>query len=963
MKTPISSIIRSRLSLKLFAGIIPTICMLLVALYAFSVPLIKRAMFEQEENAGRAVLDTVFELASRINLNLELQRELTLEAHKTRLRNIIEITSGYIDAVAHETEAGTLTKAAARQQIYDTLRRFQYGHNDYVWVSDYSGQLVSHPNPQLHGKYISREVDQNDELVIPKIVEVARSQGEGYYEYLWSRLGGQQPIPKISYFKDFPEWSFVVGTGVYLDDVKRDVERRKSIEIQELRDALRDIKIGRTGYLYIFDSDYRMVIHPNPNIEGTYFGELVDPISLKPIGSEIAKIADTDQGRFYKWDKPDDPGNYVYDKISWVRHFDAFNWYIASSAYVSEFKEGSELLGNRILLISVSFLLLSLFLSYLFVRRITDPLRHLAVTAARVQSGDLSARSGISGTDEIAMLSGAFDNMVVRLHRNIGNLDATVRERTSELQESNTRLTSTVKALESVRSDLAQAEMRQRVILDAIPAYVAQVDNQFRILFVNQRYADLFGTNKEALIGQSLLELSGWQSQPEISETLDAAQNGETRTFTHRLSNGGGTDWIMKTTLIPAGLDSGEVGLFVLALDVTEEKKAQKQFLEMQRISAGAQLATGLTHDFNNLLAIILGNLTSAQEHYSEIAGIDDYLDPAIRAARRGADIMGRLLAFARSQPLEPTAIEAGRLLYSISQLLKRSLPNSIQLDVAETGSFWVFADPVQLENAIINLALNAKDAMPEGGRLSLSVAKHYQPTPTTENNAKANAGLIEIKVSDTGHGFSPEVLERAFEPFFTTKKTGSGSGLGLSMVFGFVKQSGGHIDIQSTVGRGTTITILLPVAKAENRPDHLSDEVAAVPEWRGKLAIVVEDEAEVRDIVRRQLVELGFSVVECVDADEADQLFPGIDDLFLLVSDIVMPAGMSGFDLADHVRASRHDVAIVLMTGFVSVDERLATNQHRLTILRKPFDKSALCRAITRATKTISSHQGHDND
>lgn len=197
MKTPISSIIRSRLSLKLFAGIIPTICMLLVALYAFSVPLIKRAMFEQEENAGRAVLDTVFELASRINLNLELQRELTLEAHKTRLRNIIEITSGYIDAVAHETEAGTLTKAAARQQIYDTLRRFQYGHNDYVWVSDYSGQLVSHPNPQLHGKYISREVDQNDELVIPKIVEVARSQEKAITSTYGVDLAVNSPFPRF----------------------------------------------------------------------------------------------------------------------------------------------------------------------------------------------------------------------------------------------------------------------------------------------------------------------------------------------------------------------------------------------------------------------------------------------------------------------------------------------------------------------------------------------------------------------------------------------------------------------------------------------------------------------------------------------------------------------------------------------------------------------------------------------
>ena len=306
------------------------------------------------------------------------------------------------------------------------------------------------------------QLDDNGAPVIQRMMQIARRDGGGYYRYSWRRLGDDEPTPKLSYFRDFPEWGFVLGTGVYLDDVEADVQRREAVAINDLRRALREITIGKTGYLYIFDSNYRMVIHPNPNIEQTYFGELVDPISRRPIGSELVKVADSDKGRFYLWDRPEDPGHYVYEKISWVRHFKGFDWYIASSVYVDELRESSEVLGHRILIISLSFLMLSILLSYLFARHISAPVKQLAATARRIQGGDLTARSGIQQEDEIGVLSTAFDGMVVRLQDNIDNLDSNVRERTAELQH-------TVNWLEQAQADLAQAEHRQRVILDAIP--------------------------------------------------------------------------------------------------------------------------------------------------------------------------------------------------------------------------------------------------------------------------------------------------------------------------------------------------------------------------------------------------------------------------------------------------------------------------------------------------------------
>lgn len=943
--------IRSRLSLKLFAVVVPFIVIFAVAIYGLSVPLIKQTVFDLEEHAGRSVLDTVFELASRIQLNLESYRELAIESHKSRIKNIVEITASYVNTLERDIAQGKLTRAQARQILYENLRSFRYRNNDYIWVSDYNGVLVSHPDDIVQNKADLQEWDENGELVLPVMVNIARNNGDGFHRYLWRRLGEETAIPKISYFQDFPEWGVVIGTGVYLDDVEEDVRQRKLLAIADLRRALRDIRVGRTGYLYIFDSNYRMVIHPNANIEGTDFGELVDPVSRKPIGSELVRVADSKYGRHYKWDRPEDPGNYIYDKISWVRHFPGFDWYIASSVYVSELQEGSRAMGNRILVISLSLLLLSGWLSFVFIRRITDPIKQLAATATRVQQGDLSARSQIKREDEIGILSSAFDDMVVRLKNNIDNLDTTVQKRTQELERSNAMLTATVSALESVQKDLAKSEARQRVILNEIPALVAQIDAQYRIEFVNRRYAELLQADPDDLLGQSLPELAGWSKSAAIMRMLADRSRHQYEPFTTTWAAAADQSLILKTILIPAVADShGESGFFVLTLDVTDEEKSRNRMMEMQRMNAVAQLAAGLAHDFNNLLSIILGNLSSAKKHHGLDSDLEEYIDPAVRATRRGAEIMSRLLAFARSQPLKPTAVDLGVLLPATAQLLQRSLPEAIELEVAcQLGNDWVFADPGQLENAIVNLVLNARDAMPQGGTIRILTT---QVLPEQlESLPQNNRGYVQIQVADEGQGFTANALEHAFEPFYTTKKSGQGSGLGLSMVFGFAAQSGGQVQIESRFGEGATVNLILPCslvgAAGVSKLVTQSQVDVYRRQWKGKLAILVEDEPEVRKTICRQLQDLGFSVLVCANGDEALNLAPNVEDLYLVVSDIVMPGQLDGFGLARDLAKRCPRVAVLLMTGYVQETAMAADSEAQPVILRKPFDLEELCEAI----------------
>lgn len=949
-----SRLFRSRLFLRLFSAILLTLGLFSSAVYLLSVPLIEETAYEIERDASRTILDNVFELVSKIRGGLEEQRAITVESYKTRLRDMVSAAAGYIDHVHARADRGEITREEANRQVAEGLQALRYGSDGYIWATDYNSVILSHPSPDYQGHDKSDLRDNTGRYILPTIIATARREGEGFLTYPWWRPNGDERAPKLSYFRDLPQRGIVVGTGAYLADVDAEVERRKAEAIEDLRQALRNLRIARTGYLYIFDSANRMIIHPNANIENTAFGTLVNPVTGKPIGEELKIAAAKGEPLTYLWDKPDDPGNYAYEKISWVRHFQGFDWYIASSVYVEELRRSSVALGNRILAIAVALMLTGGLLGYVAVRRLVAPLRRLADAAAQVRAGDLNAESGIRRDDEIGLLATAFDGMVGRVRDNIATLDSRVRDRTAALEDANTRLRAAMASQDTARRALAESEGRQRVILDAIPASIAGLDRDERLTFANRRWAELVGRTKAEVIGQALTSIVGRRAHEALAPHLDRCRAGEVVTFEYSLPRGGKT-LITKTTLIPhPGADGAVSGLFVLTLDVTDEKQTERQLIEAQRLKAVGQLSGGLAHDFNNLLSIIIGNLSAARERYAGVEGLDAYLEPAQRAGRRGADITGRLLAFSRQQPLKPEPIELCGLLRDMAVLLRRSFPSSIDIQVPGDGpDFWTIADQTQLENALVNLAINARDAMPDGGRLDIAIARRGVTDGLVFDEPVRPDDYLEIRVRDSGVGFTAEALARAVEPFFTTKT--QGSGLGLSMVYGFVKQSRGYFQIdsqpdQGAADRGTTVTLLLPRAEPVAR---LPDLPAPPPDaldsgWRGKLALVAEDNDDVRQVMRQQLVELGFSVVEAASGDEAAELIEQIDGLSLLVSDIVMP-GLSGIELARRARRLRPALRVVLVSGF-SVDS--GEPPPDAVILRKPWDKRDLVAAIGHASE-----------
>jgi PAS domain S-box-containing protein len=385
--------------------------------------------------------------------------------------------------------------------------------------------------------------------------------------------------------------------------------------------------------------------------------------------------------------------------------------------------------------------------------------------------------------------------------------------------------------------------------------------------------------------------------------------------------------------------------------DVTERRRTEEQLRQAQKMEAIGNLTGGMAHDFNNLLGIIVGNLSLAREQVGNNADLDEMVGEALDAAWRGADLTRRLLAFARRQPLRPAQIEVNDLVGNTVRLLRRLLGEDIEVELNLGADLRpVVVDAAQLEASLTNLATNARDAMPRGGRLIIETANRRLDIDYAATHADVTPGeFVMIQVSDTGTGMSPEVMSQVFEPFFTTKETGKGTGLGLSMVFGFLKQSGGHVNVYSELGVGTTFRLYLPRATVEGEA-YERGKAGGVARGTGEVVLVVEDNLAMRRVALRQLRDLGYRVLECDRAAAALDILQR-EAVDLLFTDIVMPGGLDGIELARMAHERWPALKIILTSGFPQA--RVDGNGEllgSLFLLSKPYHREELASALRAA-------------
>ena len=384
--------------------------------------------------------------------------------------------------------------------------------------------------------------------------------------------------------------------------------------------------------------------------------------------------------------------------------------------------------------------------------------------------------------------------------------------------------------------------------------------------------------------------------------------------------------------------------------EIAERLHAEEALLQAQKLEAIGQLTGGVAHDFNNLLTVISGNLQMLQERVAHDPFLLKLADAAVKAAARGAELTRNLLAFSRRQPLQPREIDIGELIYNMTDMLRRTLGASIRIETAIQPSLAkAVADPGQLENALLNLALNARDAMPNGGRLTIEAA-HAVWDPTSDNTATGLApGLyVMVAVSDTGTGMPPEVMKRVFEPFFTTKGPGKGSGLGLATVYGFAKQTGGQVKITSELSRGTTVQLYLPQATDINDSPEQEYASGHAPRANGETVLLVEDDNDVRELAAAFLQDLGYTVFEASDGQQALAVMQEGRHVDLLFTDLVMPGRMNGLELSREVLLRRPAMKILYTSGYMEdALARIGKLDKNIQLINKPYTKEALAQRI----------------
>ncbi|KZL37903.1 hybrid sensor histidine kinase/response regulator [Pseudomonas syringae] len=520
-----------------------------------------------------------------------------------------------------------------------------------------------------------------------------------------------------------------------------------------------------------------------------------------------------------------------------------------------------------------------------------------------------------------------------------------------------------------------------RIFTAAVPGVVYAKDLEGRMLVANRGTADLIGKPPEFFIGKTDLDFLDDQQQARILMETDRRimQNNVSEQIEEQVNLADGSAAIWLSTKAPLLDENGEViGLIGSSIDVTARKKAEEAVRELnqtleqrieqavfereqiedalrhsQKMDAVGQLTGGIAHDFNNLLAGISGSLELITKRLAQgrVGDVDRYVSVAQGAVRRAASLTHRLLAFSRRQTLSPRVTDVNGLIHDMEELIARTVGPEIDIKVVAQNDLWpALIDHAQLESSLLNLCLNARDAMPNGGRIIIETANASLEECTDPDHGIPAGEHLSIRVTDTGIGMSPDIAAKAFEPFFTTKAIGAGTGLGLSMVYGFVRQSGGQIRVESIEGRGTSVVMHLPRHTAENAPRPVEPEVIEEPPHHtGETVLIVDDEPSVRMLVAEVISGLGYNCLEAADAQSGLQILQSDTRIDLLISDIGLPGGMNGREMADAAGDCRPGLPTLFITGYAKTSVLDDCHLRPCTqVLTKPFGLDALAGRVT---------------
>lgn len=560
----------------------------------------------------------------------------------------------------------------------------------------------------------------------------------------------------------------------------------------------------------------------------------------------------------------------------------------------------------------------------------------------------------------IAMHIGSYFNNSIRLKLQNQNLQQRLNSQILILKDMEEELQTQLRKQATLQSQKAHIDAKLKsadedrlLILDAVQEGIYGVSSQGTITFINFSALRILEFTEEEVIGKSAVELiNPVDSRRDTNRNANAAistcyRSGESTLPVESIFTGKNKrNFPVRFSCEPIRKEGKVIGAVVSFVDISKQKEMEFMLIQSQKMEAIGRLTGGVSHDFNNLLTVIMGNLQFVQRKINADETITALLDKIMTAAKNGAELNNRLLSFSREQALKTSPTNIREMLLEMEEFLDRILGEEIRLELKlMKEDCIVMTDRTQMENAILNLCVNAKDAMPNGGTLTITGSTLRLPQSFIGHSLDStNQNYIELQVTDTGTGIPESIQRQIFEPFFTTKEKNRGTGLGLSTVYGFLRQSGGNITVKSQVGEGTTFNLYLPISSAPTDAQVFLDDITESPQHYSGTILVVEDDENVREVAVNMLVDAGYDVITAASGPAGLKEFKAREDIDLVFSDIIMPGGMTGIEMAEEMLKIKPDLAILLTTGYIekSINDRIS-EFHSIKCVAKPYDTNEL--------------------
>ncbi|MBI9033100.1 MAG: cache domain-containing protein [Bacteroidales bacterium] len=930
--------------------------------------------FLSQNKISEAVLSSYFEnsknMVNTISLDVENQhksilfhKETSLAKRKSELKNVVNIAYTIIEGYYQRYEKGILTEKQARQNAIEDLRRIRYDNNvGYIWINDLGKPIpkwIMHPiTPEIENKiwdipeyYITHNGERKH--LLRSFVDLCELQNDGYIQYEWSKptqTGVTEFQPKISYVKIFKNWGWILGSGLYLDDIEKDVQNRMDAVIQDLEITFSQTRIAETGYMFIFDGNYKSVVHPLFK-KGEDIGFNINPVTGEKIGEGLVHASKTEERIYkYKWNKPDDPDNYMYQKISYSHYFEPLDWYICSSVYLDEIEKPLVNLRKKLIIIAAITLIFTLIFSLILSNNLTRPLHRLTSASRDIEKlGSNAVEIPISGTRETKDLGLVLKQMIQSLEKTKEELQL---ERDFSLQ-----------------------------LLKTSPAYTAIIQKDGTIELINDVLCQIQNKDCNQTIQDNFYELFIPSDHRQFfsDHLTDESRDASSLDFQTPIMISGVQDIIVEWHRSSFS-DHGKTFYICIGIDITKRKLAEQELVtykdhledlieirtsELQVAFSDLKKAKEQAETANHAKSEFLANMShEIRTPLNAILGFADIMHEEEESHEQRSYLKsiltsGKSLLSLINDILDLSKVEAGQLNIEYNPVSISELFGEIQiifdqkakdkgikilLNIPDDFPERIMIDEIRLRQILVNLVGNAVK-FTDDGFIKVSAAMHHNP--------KENNPYLEIKVQDTGIGIPEKEQKRIFETFTQMEHQDSrkygGTGLGLAITLRLTEMMNGEISLKSKVGEGSEFCIRLnnitPLTEEPSIANYKIDKIFDLSslEFEKATILIVDDIAINRQIQKGYLKSYSFNIYEAVNGEKAVELANTIiPDLILM--DLKMPV-MDGFEATKRIKNNQttaHIPVIAISASVMSYDREKAA-EYCNAYIKKPMLKREL--------------------